>query len=242
MTGRRNRAGWRLAAATLLAALPSSAQESAPAPGAAAASAPTWYAQAMAYGDAGLNVTHFWSKGAKLRAETVIAGHKIVTIVSGDTYYAFDGLEGRGVAIRRTSAARVADADGRRPFGRELESLLQQGAEKVGEEVFRGNRAEVYRVTDVRGRREVWVGPGDARLPVRAVVFQRATSRTQTTDYLNWRSNLAIDDRFFAPPPGVELERLSFRQYLERSANEGPVGTVPVLYADLLHGNRRELE
>ncbi len=25
---------------------------------------PTWYAQALARGDAGLNVTHFWSKGA----------------------------------------------------------------------------------------------------------------------------------------------------------------------------------
>ena len=34
----------------------------------------TWYAQALARGSAGVNVTHFWSKGPKLRAETVIAG------------------------------------------------------------------------------------------------------------------------------------------------------------------------
>ena len=29
---------------------------------------PTWYAQALARGAAGLNVTHFWSKGPMLRA------------------------------------------------------------------------------------------------------------------------------------------------------------------------------
>ena len=66
---------------------------------------PTWYAQALARGAAGVNVTYFWSLGPMLRAETVVAGHKIVTIVNGDTYYAFDGLSMNGVAIRRASAA-----------------------------------------------------------------------------------------------------------------------------------------
>ena len=54
----------------------------------------TWYAQALARGAAGLNVTHFWSRGSMLRAETVVAGHKIVTIVNGPWYYAYDGLTG----------------------------------------------------------------------------------------------------------------------------------------------------
>ena len=69
-----------------------------------AAGPPTWYAQALARGAAGLNVTHFWSKGPWLRAETVVAGHKVVNIVKGDWYYAYDGLTGRGMrsaAIRR---------------------------------------------------------------------------------------------------------------------------------------------
>src|SRR4029450_3514507 len=69
---------------------------------------PTWYAQALARGDAGLNVTHLWSKGASLRAETVVAGHKIVTIVHGDRYYAYDGLTGEGVPNRPRPRVRGA--------------------------------------------------------------------------------------------------------------------------------------
>lgn len=200
---------------------------------------PTWYAQAMAHGDAGLNVTHFWSKGAKMRAETVIAGHKIVTIVNGEHYLAYDALQRKGVAIRRTPAAIASDSPTRRPFGRELESLIRQGAEKVDVRPFQGAQTEIYRVTDELGRREVWVNVGEARLPVRTVIFQRATSRTQTTDYLNWVSSLEIGDGFFEPDSAVEFERLGFQEYMERSAKFGPVGPVPVLYADLLHGNRR---
>ena len=43
----------------------------------------TWYAQVLGRSDTELNVTHFWSKGPKLRSETVLGGRKIVTVVSG---------------------------------------------------------------------------------------------------------------------------------------------------------------
>ena len=45
----------------------------------------TWYAQALAHSEIGLNVTHFWSKGPLLRAETVVVGRRVVTIVNGGT-------------------------------------------------------------------------------------------------------------------------------------------------------------
>src|SRR5262245_33622183 len=68
-------------------AQPPPAQEQQPAAKPAANGTPTWYAQALARGAGGLNVTHFWSKGPWLRAETVVAGHKVVNIVKGPWYY-----------------------------------------------------------------------------------------------------------------------------------------------------------
>ena len=50
-------------------------------------------------------MTHFWSRGAAMRAETVVAGHRIVTIVKGEYYYAYDAIAKNGVQIRRTPAA-----------------------------------------------------------------------------------------------------------------------------------------
>jgi hypothetical protein len=201
---------------------------------------PTWYAQALARGDAGLNVTHFWSKGPLLRAETVVSGHKIVTIVNGEWYYAFDGLLERGMAIRRDDSAIARDAPGRRPFGNEYEILIEQGAEKVGEDTLLGRPSGIFRVTDEHGRRELWVTLDDARLPLRIEIFERSTGRKRYTDYINWRSSLFIPDAFFEPAPGVELERIDFEEYVRRSVETGPVGPVPVLYSNLLHVKRDE--
>jgi hypothetical protein len=201
---------------------------------------PTWYAQALARGDAGLNVTHFWSKGPLLRAETVISGHKIVTIVNGEWYYAFDALLNQGMAIRREAAAIARDAPERRPFGNEYEILLEQGAEKVGEEVLLGRPSGIFRVTDHGGRRELWVTLDEARLPLRVEIFERSTGRKRYTDYINWRSALYIPDAFFEPAPGVDLERMDFDAYVQRSIQTGPVGPVPVLYSDLLRVKRDE--
>jgi hypothetical protein len=239
-----------LCAALLLLslALPSRGEEGAASPESAVSPAdearadPTWYGQALAHGDGRVTMTHFWSKGPKLRAETVIAGHKVVTIVNGEFYYALDALGGKGIAIRRAPAAIAADSPDRRPFGREWESLVRQGAERIREEEIQGAPTELYRLTDLRGRREIWVSLSEPRLPVRMSIFTRSTGKTQTTDYINWLRNLTIDDFFFEPDPGVDIKRFEFEEFLERSAEWGPVGPIPVLFYDLLHGNVKQPE
>lgn len=232
----------------LTIAIPSRGEEEATAPGSAAPPAegaeamPTWYGQALAHGDGRITMTHFWSKGPKMRAETVIAGHKVVTIVNGDYYYALDALGGQGIAVRRTAAALAADSPDRRPFGREWESMLRQGAERVREEEVQGAPTELYRLTDLRGRREIWVSLSEPRLPVRITIFTRSSGQTQTTDYINWLRNLTIEDFFFEPDPGVDIRYYEFEDFMERTAKWGPVGPIPVLFYDLLHGNVKQPE
>jgi hypothetical protein len=202
--------------------------------GAAAEHVLTWFALTIAHSELGLNVAYFWSKGPKLRSETVIAGHRIVNIVNGPTYYAFDAVTRQGVAIGRAKAALAKDGPTRRPFGRELEIIVGQGGEKVGDEQLGGRTCERYRVTDEVGRREIWVTKDDLRLPVRVESYTRLTGKTIATEYVNWAADLAIDDGFFEPEPGIELQRLSFDQFAERRF--APIGPVPVLYLDLLTG------
>jgi len=195
---------------------------------------PTWYALTLAHSEIGINVAYFWSKGPKLRAETVIAGRKVVSIVSGDTYYAYDATSGEGVAIGRSREAIAKDASERRPFGRELEVVAKQGGELVGEEQIGGRVCERYRVTDDAGRREVWVTKDELRLPVRLEIYTRLTGKTIHTDFINWSSALPIDDGFFEPDAGVRLQRLSYEEYAARQFT--PVGPIPVLYMDLVTG------
>ena len=202
--------------------------------------APTWYAQALAHGDPGLNVTYLWSKGPKLRSETVIAGHRIVTIVSGEFYHAYDVVLGTGVSIRRSPNAIAQDAPGRRPFGNELESLLRQGAEKVREEKVAGRLCDMYRVTDDLGRRALWVSKDEARLPVRLEIYNRLAKQTRRTEFLSWLSGLEISDSFFVPEPGVDLETWELSDWVKQTSRRGPQGPVPILYADLLHGRRKK--
>jgi hypothetical protein len=196
----------------------------------------TWYAQALAHSEIGINVTHFWSKGPMLRAETVVVGRRVITIVNGSTYYAYDGLGRVGVAVGRAPAAIEQDAKRKRPFGNELDSILRQGAESVGVENLGGREVEVFRVTDQRGRRQVWATIGEERLPLRIEVFRRQTAQTLSTDFLNWMSGLPISDAFFEPESGVDFVHLTFDEYLARQAEGKPLGPVPVFYTDLLHG------
>jgi hypothetical protein len=195
----------------------------------------TWYAQALAHSEIGLNVTHFWSKGPMLRAETVVVGRRVVTVVRGDTYYAYDGLGRTGVAVARDPSAIEKDAERKRPFGNELAALVKQGAESVGFENLGGREVEVFRVTDERGRRQVWVTTGEERLPVRIEVFQRQTGKSLATDFLNWMSGFPISDAFFEPEPGIDFVQLGFEEYLLRQADGKPLGPVPIFYTDLLH-------
>jgi hypothetical protein len=222
-------------AAAVFAALGAAAARAAdPAPPAPGTS--TWFAQVLAHSEGGLNVSYFWSKGAKLHAETVIAGRRITTLVSGNTYYAYDAVGQDGVAITRSAKAIAADARGQRPFGREFENLVTQGAERIRDEDVMGRPCEVFRLTDQLGRRELWVTKDPKRLPVRIVIYRRDTGRTVTTEYLNWLTGLSIADGFFEPESSIKLERLDFDTYMRRSATGEPIGPVPVLYTDLLVG------
>jgi hypothetical protein len=226
---RRSRAWVGAALAALLAAAARAEEKAEPGPS-------TWFAQAIAASDAGLNVTYFWSSGPKLRAETVIAGRRITSIVSGDTYYSYDAVGGNGVAIGRGPKAIAADARGQRPFGREFENLVSQGAELVREEDVMGRACEVFRLTDDLGRRELWVTKDKLRLPIRVVIFRRDTSKTVTTVFVNWLTGLSIADGFFQPEANVKLERLAFDEYIRRATQGELIGPVPVLYTDLLIG------
>ncbi len=158
-----------------------------------------------------------------------------MNIVKGPWYYAYDGLTRKGLAIRRDPKAEAQDSPTRRPFGREYEILTNQGAELVREEEVLGRKAGVYRVTDSRGRRETWVTQDPTRLTLRLEIYDRQAQARRYTDYVNWQSALIIPDAFFDVEPDVQIERLELEQYIKRTLNEGPVGAVPVLYADLLH-------
>jgi hypothetical protein len=199
-------------------------------------SPPTWYSQALAQGPGGLNVTQFWSKGSKLRAETVVAGHKIVTLVNGEWYYAYDATTGHGIRVRRAPEAIAKDAPYRRPFGNETAKLIQQGAEKIREEEFHGREAEVYQLTDRLGRRTIWATKDALNIPLRVEMYTRRTAARQATDYIDWVTGLALSDGYFEPGINVEIETYEFDEYVRRTGMVGAVGPVPVLYTDLLRG------
>jgi hypothetical protein len=60
------------------------------------------------------------------------------------------------------------------------------------------------------------------------------------TDYVNWQSEITLPDSFFEPDARVQIERMELEDYLRKSVDYGPQGTVPVLYADLLHVKRSD--
>ena len=198
---------------------------------------PTWYAQALAQGPGGLNVTHFWSKGPKLRAETVIAGRKVVTLVNGEWYYAYETTKGLGIRVHRTPEAIANDAPYRRPFGNEAVKLIKQGAEKIRDETFHGREAEVYQLTDKFGRRMVWASKDALNVTLRVEMFNRRTAARQATDYIDWLTGLTILDSYFDPDPNDEIKSYQFEEYAHWMGKVGTLGPVPILYADLLRGH-----
>ena len=197
---------------------------------------PTWYAQALARGPGGLNVTHFWSKGSLLRAETVIAGRKVVTLVNGDWYSAYDATKGLGIRVHRTPEAIANDADYHRPFGNEAVKLIDQGAEKIREESFHGRDVEIYQLTNRMGRRTVWVSKEALNIPLRIEMYNRSNGSRQATDYTDWLTGLTMSDAWFEIDPNVEVRSYEFDEYVQFSSQTGGVGPVPVLYMDLLRG------
>lgn len=197
---------------------------------------PTWYARRLSAGDSPVRVDYLWSKGTRLHAETVIAGHPIVTLVTGSRYVMYDRLSGEGVSIERSARAVEQDAGRGRPFGRELGRLRAEGAERVGTDRLGGRECVRWRVTDERGRRELCVTDDARALPVQLEVFDRRSGRSARTHYLDWTRGLALPDRFFEPGAERELERIGYQEYLERSAQGETLGPAPPLFAPLLHG------
>jgi hypothetical protein len=198
--------------------------------------APTWYAQALSQGPGGLNVTQFWSKGAKMRSETVVSGHKVVTIVNGEWYVAYDATKGLGIRVQRTKEAIANDAPFKRSFGNEAVKLIKRGGEKIREETFHGRPAVVYQLTDELGRRTIWTTTDALNIPLRIEFYNRRTANQQTTDYLDWLTGLVIPDTFFNPDERMDIKSYTFEEYAHFTSKIGGIGPVPVLYMDLLRG------
>jgi hypothetical protein len=197
----------------------------------------TWYAQAYGQGERGILLTHYWSKGPRFRAEMVIAGHRVVTIVNGEYYYILDVTQGSGVAIRRPAAVVRADTERGRPFGNEYEILLQDGGERVGSERHGGIECDLYRLTNSTGRRSVCVRQGESRLPIRVETYHRSRGSTDVFSYVNWLGGMPLPDSYFEPDPRLEIEILEYADYSKRSMRE-PIGPAPVMFGNLLHGER----
>jgi hypothetical protein len=198
----------------------------------------TWYAQRITSGDTPLIVEYLWSKGPKQRAETVIGGHPIITLVNGERYITIDRLANTGVSIQRSPAAIREDQKRGRPFGNEGAQLQAAGAEKVSTETIAGRSCDLYRVTNNEGRKEVCVSRDETLLPLQVKVWRRASGKEAVTRYLDWTSALALSDQFFEPDSAVTLEHLSYDDYLRRAVNE-QIGPAPPFFGDLLHGAKQ---
>jgi outer membrane lipoprotein-sorting protein len=196
----------------------------------------SWYAATVAEDEKGsFLMVHFWSRGVLFRSEAVLAGRRIVTIVDRDTYYVIDAVGGRGISIARSEAAKLLDAARPRPFGNELQRLLLEGGELIGTESAGGRTVDVFRVTNDRGRRTIWMSTTSPPIPLRIETYDRASATTGKLDYVNWLHNPSIPESFFAPDPRWQIEHFEYQAYRKR-IRRGPVGPAPVLYRHLLHG------
>ena len=193
-------------------------------------------ATSMTRTDYGVAVVQYWSLGPRLRAEAVVSGHNVVTVVNGAFYYAYDSLEGRGYRIRRSRAAIEADGERLRPFGLQLQEILAEGGEKIREETFEGIPVDVYRVTDDEGRRTLRVPTGDPnQIPISLETYNRSRGHTVRLDWINWLTGMNVPESFFMPPPNVELEEFeSYDDYRIRLAEEGPIPPALPFFKDLL--------
>lgn len=200
----------------------------------------TWYAETVQTGDTGIRVMNIWSKGRKLRSETVVSGTQLLTIVNGDTYYNILPSAGTGVAIQRSPRAIVDDEKGGRPFGHDVERLLARGAEKASTERMMGRELTVYRLSSDTVREEVWATADAEKLPVKLVYTDRKEGKTAET-LLNWSRDLPLADSFFEPDPRISLERMSYEEFVSR-VKDGKVASFPPLHVELLSGRSSKPE
>jgi len=196
--------------------------------------ADTWYAETVQHGDGGLRVMNIWSKGRKLRAETIVGGTVLLTLVNGDTYYNLIPSAGMGVAILRSPKAIADDQKGGRPFGRDVEKILARGAEKAGSERLMGREVTIYRLNAGNTREEVWATEDGEKLPIKLVYTDREKGQSAET-MLNWSRSMSLADAFFEPDPRITLEKMSYEEFLAR-VKDGKVASFPPLFSDLLSG------
>jgi len=202
---------------------------------AAAGASDTWFAEAITQSNLGIQSSYLWSKGRKLRADTVVSGIPVVTIVNGTTYYAIDARAMVGTAIERAPKALANDAKGGRPFLNDGERMIATGGEKIASERIAGRPCDAYQLTDDEGKKTIWMTQDSLHLPVKIERFGRAEAQSATT-IINWSRDFQVSDAFFEPDPRVTLERISYDEYVKR-AHERIPSAVPVLYGDLLHGH-----
>jgi hypothetical protein len=198
----------------------------------AGAHAETWHAERITTGGGPVRVEQLWSKGPALRAEVVVSGHPIITLVKGDRYFIVDGLAGKGISIQRSPQAIANDAKTTRPFGNERTVLTGQGGEKVAST---DANCDLYRLSDTSGRREVCVSKDDQALPVFSRVWDRQSGFEAETRYTAWLKAMDISDNFFTPDPRWSIESLTYDDYVARSRQQA-VGPAPAFYPELLHG------
>lgn len=198
---------------------------------------PSWYVQTRVSTEYGIVSTHYWSKGSLFRAQTMLAGHPVTTIVDATHYYVYDEILGRGAAIERNAKSIAEDATRGRPFGREREELLAAGGELVEDGVSNDGTIafDVFQLTNENGRRRVIVTASDPPLPVRVETFVRTSGAQGVLEYAGWQRDLEIQNSFFVPPSTVDFERLSYEEYVSRASHEA-IGPAPVYYRELLHG------
>ena len=196
-----------------------------------------WYAMTVISGRTGFRVSHYWSQGVRLRAQTMLGVNPITTIVSGDRYWVYDVLLGEGVEVKRSGLAMKQDADRGRPFGTDLERMVQSGGERVGTESVSGIPAEVWRLTNASGRRTVWATTEPPQVPLRVENFNRESGESATLSYSNWASNFEIPESFFVPPQAISLRKFEYDEFVSESL-KGNVGSTLILFPDLLHGAR----
>lgn len=208
--------------------------------GSAPAAAETWYAQRVTQGDSGMGVEHLWSSGASLRAEVVVGGHPVVTLVHGNRYSIVDRLTGEGISIERHPNAIRADDAAVRPFGDEAERLQRQGGELIRDEPLGENvSCRLYKLTDERGRQEVCVRSEETALPVFIKSWNRNSKQKAVVSYGSWGKGLKIENDFFVVDAGANVKAYTYAAYA-KATQAGNVGPAPVLFPHLLHGEREE--
>jgi len=197
----------------------------------------SWYTQRMTIGPGPVLLEQLWSKGPLLRALAVVRGRPVLTLVDRERYVIIDQVGRKGVSIERSPRAVAQDATRGRPFGTESARLDKMKAERVGDDVVAGQEVEHLRVTDRRGREELWVTLDMDRLPVRYTRWDRTTRVEIQYSYLDWARGIELPDSFFQPPADFTIERIGYDDYVTRSKTE-PVGPAPPFFASLLHGVR----